>query len=89
MCGDTVNCITIAVMFNTACCLADLDGNQVLDFYWTDPIDSMIISVAKPQYKVKLYTTFKLETSVLEPNERVFDNAMLCFMRVPCFLGKE
>jgi hypothetical protein len=37
---------------------ADLDGNQVLDFYWTDAVDAMKRSVAKLQYKDKLYTTF-------------------------------
>jgi hypothetical protein len=52
-----------------------LDRNQLLDFYWTDPIDVMIRSVAKLQYKDKLYTTFKPGTSVVQPNERVFNNA--------------
>jgi hypothetical protein len=54
---------------------AVLDGNQVLDFYWTDPIDDMKRSVAKLQYKDKLYTTFRPGTSALVPNERVFDMA--------------
>ncbi len=54
---------------------ADLDGNQVLDFYWTDPIDAMIRSVAKLQYRDRLYTTFKPGTSALDPNARVFDQA--------------
>ncbi len=52
-----------------------LDGNQVLDFYWTDPIDAMKRSVAKLQYKDKLYTTFKPGTSALDPTARVFDKA--------------
>jgi hypothetical protein len=54
---------------------AFLDGNQVLDFYWTDPIDAMKRSVAKLQYKDILYTNFKPVTSALVPNERVFDMA--------------
>ena len=45
---------------------AALDGNQVLDFYWTDPIDAMIRSVGKLQYKDKLYTTFKPGMSIAE-----------------------
>ena len=44
-----------------------LDGNQVLDFYWTDPIDAMIHSVSKLQYKDKLYTRFKPGMSITEP----------------------
>jgi len=60
---------------NKACVHAVLDGNQVLDFYWTDPIDAMKRSVAKLQYKDKLYTTFRPGTSALVPNERVFDMA--------------
>jgi hypothetical protein len=56
---------------------AALDGNQVLDFYWTDPIDAMIRSVAKLQYKDKLYTTFKPGMSTAHPMARAFDNADL------------
>ena len=59
----------------TACVCAVLDGNQVLDFYWTDPIDAMKRFVAKLQYKNKLYTTFQPGTSALHPNARVFEKA--------------
>ena len=52
-----------------------MDGNQILDFYWTDAIDAMKRSVAKLQYNGKLYTTFKPGTSAMEPNARVFDKA--------------
>ena len=52
-----------------------LDGNQVLDFYWTDPIDAMKCSVSKLQYKDKLYTTFKPGMSITEPMVRAFDEA--------------
>jgi hypothetical protein len=38
---------------------AELDGKQVLDFYWTDPIDAIKRFVAKRQYTDKLYTTFQ------------------------------
>jgi hypothetical protein len=54
---------------------AALDGNQILDFYWTDPIDAMIRSVAKLQYKDKLYTTFKPGMSIAHPMVRAFDKA--------------
>ena len=52
-----------------------LDGNQVLDFYWTDPIDAMKRSVSKLQYKDKLYTTFKPGMSITAPMVRAFDEA--------------
>ncbi len=54
---------------------AELDGKQVLDFYWTDPIDAMKRCVAKRQYKDKLYTTFQPGTSIFHPNDRAFDKA--------------
>jgi hypothetical protein len=62
-------------LHDTACWPADLDGKQVLDFYWTDPIDAMKRSVAKLQYKGKLYTTFKPGESILLPNVRIIDKA--------------
>ena len=54
---------------------AAMDGNQILDFYWTDPINAMIRSVSKLQYKDKLYTTFKPGMSITEPMVRAFDEA--------------
>jgi len=54
---------------------AELDGKQVLDFYWTDPIDAIKRFVAKRQYKNKLYTTFQPGTSLFYPNDRAFDKA--------------
>ena len=54
---------------------AELDGKQVLDFYWTDPIDAIKRFVAKRQYKDKLYTTFQPGTSIFHPNDRAFDKA--------------
>ena len=52
-----------------------MDGRQVLDFYWTDPVDAMKRSVAKLQYKDKLYTTFKPGRSITVPTVRAFDAA--------------
>jgi hypothetical protein len=54
---------------------AVLDGNQVLDFYWTEAIDAMKRFVGKLQYKDKLYTTFQPGTSALHPNARIFEKA--------------
>jgi hypothetical protein len=56
-------------------CPSELDGKQVLDFYWTDPIDAMKRSVAKLQYNGKLYTTFKPGTSIFHPDDRALDMA--------------
>ena len=53
----------------------ELDGKQVLDFYWTDPIDAIKRFVAKRQYKNKLYTTFQPGTVLFHPNDRAFDKA--------------
>ncbi len=65
---------------------AALDGNQVLDFYWTDPIDAMIRSVAKLQYKDKLYTTFKPGMSIAHPMVRAFDKANSCMVFQSAYL---
>jgi hypothetical protein len=54
---------------------AALDGNQVLNFYWTDSTDAMIRSIAKLQYKNKLYTTLKPGMSIAHPMVRAFDKA--------------
>jgi hypothetical protein len=54
---------------------AELDGKQVLDFYWTDPIDAIKRFVAKRQYKDKLYTTFQPGTTIFHPNDRAFAKA--------------
>ncbi len=52
-----------------------MDGKQVLDFYWTDPIDAMKRSVAKLKYDGKLYTAFKPGTSTFHPDDHAFDQA--------------
>jgi hypothetical protein len=56
-------------------CPSELDGKQVLDFYWTDPIDAMKRPVAKLKYNGKLYTTFKPGTSIFHPDDRAFELA--------------
>ncbi len=60
--------------------LHDADTVQqswIFDVYWTvtDPIDAMKRSVAKLQYKGKVYTTFKPGRSISIPNVRAFDEA--------------
>ena len=54
---------------------AELDGKQVLDFYWTDPIDAMKRMAAKLQFNGKLYTKFQPGASIFHPDVRAFDKA--------------
>jgi hypothetical protein len=56
-------------------CPSELDGKQVLDFYWTDPIDAMKRYVAKSKYNGKLYTSFQPGKSFFHPDDRAFDLA--------------
>ena len=56
-------------------CPSELDGKQVLDFYWTDPIDAMKRYVAKQKYNGKLYTSFQPGKSFFHPDDRAFDLA--------------
>lgn len=49
-----------------------MDGNQLLDFYWIDPIEAIIRFVAKQEYNGKLYTQFVPGTSYLNPGQRAF-----------------
>ena len=50
-----------------------MDGNQLLDFYWIDPIEAKIRFVAKQEYSGKLYTQFVPGTSYFNPGQRAFD----------------
>jgi hypothetical protein len=50
-------------------------ASRFLIFYWTDRIDAMKRSVAKLQYRDKLYTSFNAGKSILVPNVRAFDEA--------------
>jgi hypothetical protein len=66
---------------NYCFCPAEMDGKQVLDFYWSDPIDAMKRMVAKLQLNGKLNTTFQPGESILHPDHhhgpdvRAFDQA--------------
>ena len=42
---------------------AELDGNQVLNFYWIDPIDAAKRFISKPKFAKKLYTQYRRENS--------------------------
>ncbi len=52
-----------------------MDGNQVLQFYWTNAIDAMISGVSKIHFKGKRYTTLKPGMSITHPMVCAFDLA--------------
>jgi hypothetical protein len=47
-----------------------MDGDQVLDFYWIDPIDAAKRFISKPKFAGKLYTKFERQDSVRRPGKR-------------------
>jgi hypothetical protein len=54
---------------------AELDGNQVLNFYWIDPIDAAKRFISKPKFAKKLYTQYRRENSTQRPGKRAFGRA--------------
>ena len=62
------------------CQLTVMDGNQLLDFYWLDPIEAIIRFVAKKEFCGKLYTQFVPGTSYHSPGHRAFDGCANCGM---------
>lgn len=62
------------------CQLTVMDGNQLLDFYWLDPIEAIIRFVAKKEFCGKLYTQFVPGTSYHSPGQRAFDGCANCGM---------
>lgn len=75
--GDYLMYLAVFWLFELFCkfhpSLAAKDGNQLLDFYWIDPIDAIIRFIAKREYSGKLYTQFARGTSHLCPGQRAFD----------------
>ena len=64
--------MNILKTFFFGCQSTAMDGNQMLDFYWIDPIEAIIRFVAKQEYSGKLYTQFVPGTSYLKPGQRAF-----------------
>jgi len=67
-----VYCSRVSLATHTS--LAALDGNQLLNFYWIDPIEAIIRFIAKRQYSGKLYTQFAPGTSYIYQGQRAFDS---------------
>ena len=57
------------------CSFADLDGDQILDFYWIDPIEAAKWFISRPKFKGKLYTQFERQNSTERPGKRGFGRA--------------
>ena len=56
----------------TTFCIIDLDGDQLVDFYWIDPLINAERIVAKSKYAGKLYLQFQPEESWERPGVRAF-----------------
>ena len=54
-----------------------MDGDQVLDFYWIDPIAAAKRFISKPKFAGKLYTKYERQDSqaVRRPGKRAFGRA--------------
>mmetsp|Transcript_55567 Transcript_55567/g.116269 ORF Transcript_55567/g.116269 Transcript_55567/m.116269 type:complete len:171 (-) Transcript_55567:944-1456(-) len=52
-----------------------MDGYQVSDFYWIDPIEAAKRFISKPKFAGKLYTKNKRQDSVRRPGKRSFGRA--------------
>ena len=53
----------------------EMDGDQVLDFYWIDPIAAAKRFISKPNFAGKLYTKYERQDSVRRPGKRAFGRA--------------
>jgi hypothetical protein len=49
-----------------------MDGDQLVDFYWIDPMVTAERIAAKPQYAGHLYLQFELEESWDRPGVSAF-----------------
>ena len=49
-----------------------MDGDQLVDFYWIDPIVTAERLAAKSQYAGHIYLKFDLEDSWVRPGVRAF-----------------
>ncbi len=53
----------------------ELDGDQVLMFYWIEPIDAADRMVARPEFTDKFYFHFERQESEQRPTKRAFGRA--------------
>jgi len=55
--------------------LTDQDGQQVLNFYWIDPIQAVKRFIAKRKYANKFYTRYEPQFAGKDNRERAFSKA--------------
>ena len=53
----------------------ELDGDQVLTFYWIDPIDAADRMVARPEFADHFYFHYERQESEQRPTKRAFGRA--------------
>ncbi len=52
-----------------------MDGDQVLDFYWIDPIEAAKRFISKPKFAGKLNTKYEQQDSVRRQGKQAFGRA--------------
>ena len=53
----------------------ELDGDQTVDVYWIDPVDSMDRLLGRPQFHDKIYYQYERQDSEQRPTKRAFSRA--------------
>jgi hypothetical protein len=52
-----------------------MEGDQILDFFWIDPIAAAKRFVSRPRFSGKLYTKYERQSSLRRPAKRAFGRA--------------
>jgi hypothetical protein len=52
-----------------------MDGDQILDFFWIDPIAAAKRFVSRPRFAGKLYTRYERQSSLRRPEKRAYGRA--------------
>jgi len=74
-CRISVNSTANEFTNRKPCQFAALDGDQVLDFHWIDPIEAAKRFISRPKFKGKLYTQYERQNSTQRPGKRAFGRA--------------
>ena len=53
-----------------------MDGDQLLDFFWIDPIAAAKRFVSRPRFSGKLYTKYERQSSLRRPAKRAYGRAL-------------
>ena len=73
-CIFNIHCILhiFRILVITTFCIIEQDGDQLVDFYWIDPLMNAERIVAKSKYAGKLYLQFEPEESWERPGVSAF-----------------